>query len=335
MALVLKDRVKVITTTTGTGTYTLGSTKTGFLSFSVIGDGNTTYYTVENGADWEVGIGTFTASGTTLSRDAILASSNSNAAVNWGAGNKDVFIAYPTERAVYVDGSSVFAANSAKLAVPNGGTGVTSLTANNVLLGNGTGAVQFVAPGTSGNVLVSNGTTWTSGTPTIGLDSGTRAIFAQTSAPTGWTKDTVNYDNHALKVTTGTVTTGGSADFTSAFTSQTPSGTVSVSGSISNTTISLSEFPNNSDLLNFHSNVSNTNVYFTSNGNFLSDGTLNGGYRNGGNLLSGIGSSNPVQMQIGGGGGSHGHSFSGSGSFSGNAINLAVKYLDVITATKD
>ena len=335
MALVLKDRVKVITATTGTGTYTLGANKTGFSDFGVIGNGNTTYYTVENGTDWEVGIGTYTVSGTTLSRDVILASSNSNAAVNWGAGNKDVFVSYPTERAVYVDGTSVFAANSAKLPVANGGTGQTSLTANNVILGNGTSAVQFVAPGTSGNALVSNGTTWISGTPTIGLPSSTRAVFAQTTAPTGWTKDTVNYNNHALRITTGTVGSGGTVDFTSAFTSQTPSGSVSVSGSISATTLSLSEFPNNSDLLNFHSNVSNTNVYFTSNGNFLSDGTLNGSYRNGGNLLSGIGSSNPVQMQIGGGSGSHTHSFSGSGSFSGNAINLAVRYLDVITATKD
>lgn len=103
MALVLKDRVKETTTTTGTGTLTLAGAATGFQSFSVIGDGNTTYYTVTDGTDWEVGIGTYTSSGTTLSRDTILESSNSGSAVNWGAGTKDVFVTYPAERAVATD----------------------------------------------------------------------------------------------------------------------------------------------------------------------------------------------------------------------------------------
>jgi hypothetical protein len=100
MALVLKDRVKETTTTTGTGTYTLAGVSTGFQSFSVIGDGNTTYYAVSNNIDWEVGIGTYTASGTTLSRDTILESSNSNNAVNWGAGTKDIFVTLPAEKAI-------------------------------------------------------------------------------------------------------------------------------------------------------------------------------------------------------------------------------------------
>lgn len=100
--LTLADRVKVTTTTTGTGTYTLGSASTGYQDFSVVGDGNTTYYTVTDNTDWEVGIGTYTASGTTLSRDTILSSSNSNSAVNWGAGSKEVFVTYPAEKAVPV-----------------------------------------------------------------------------------------------------------------------------------------------------------------------------------------------------------------------------------------
>ena len=100
MPLVVKDRVKETTTTTGTGTYTLAGASTGFQSFSVIGNGNTTYYAVTDNVNWEVGIGTYTSSGTTLSRDSVLASSNGGNAVNWGAGTKDIFVTYPAERSI-------------------------------------------------------------------------------------------------------------------------------------------------------------------------------------------------------------------------------------------
>ena len=104
MALVVKDRVREITSTTGTGTVTLGGAATGFQSFSVIGNGNTTFYTIQlaNTNEWEVGIGTYTSSGTTLSRDTILESSNSGSAVNFSAGSKDVFVTYPAEKAIYL-----------------------------------------------------------------------------------------------------------------------------------------------------------------------------------------------------------------------------------------
>jgi hypothetical protein len=102
MPLVVKDRVKVTTATTGTGTLTLGAALAGFQSFSVIGDGNTTYYTIVDlvAGTWEVGIGTYTASGTTLARTVVLESSNSGSLVNFGSGDKDVFVTYPAERAV-------------------------------------------------------------------------------------------------------------------------------------------------------------------------------------------------------------------------------------------
>jgi hypothetical protein len=104
MALVVKDRVRETTTTTGTGTITLGGAATGFQSFSVIGDSNTTFYTIQlaNTNEWEVGVGTYTSSGTTLSRDTILESSNSGSAVNFSAGSKDVFVTYPAEKAIYL-----------------------------------------------------------------------------------------------------------------------------------------------------------------------------------------------------------------------------------------
>jgi hypothetical protein len=123
MALVLKDRVKETTTTTSTGTYTLSGAVVGYQSFSVVGDGNTTYYAVTDNIDWEVGIGTYTASGTTLSRDTILESSNSGNAVNWGAGSKDIFVTYPAERSMYVDGTTITPATTATLEAANGGTG--------------------------------------------------------------------------------------------------------------------------------------------------------------------------------------------------------------------
>jgi hypothetical protein len=119
MALVVKDRVKSSTTTTGTGTITLGAAAIGFQAFSVIGDGNTTYYTITDTVNgtWEVGIGTYTASGTTLSRDTVLESSSSGSLVSFAAGTKDVFVAYPAERAViggmgYVENSATISQSS-------------------------------------------------------------------------------------------------------------------------------------------------------------------------------------------------------------------------------
>jgi len=137
MALVVKDRVRETTTTTGTGTITLAGAVAGFQSFSAIGNANTTYYTINlpGANEWEVGIGTYTASGTTLSRDTILASSNGGSAVNFSAGTKDVFCTYPAGRSVYYD-----TATNVSIA----GTLTTSLDASiyGVTVGRGAGAVS-------------------------------------------------------------------------------------------------------------------------------------------------------------------------------------------------
>ena len=106
MALVIKDRVKETTTTTGTGTYTLAGAVTGFETFtSNLSNSDTTYYACTDNTDFEVGIGTFTTSGTTLARTSILASSNSNSAVNWSSGTRTIFMTYPADKAVFEDAS--------------------------------------------------------------------------------------------------------------------------------------------------------------------------------------------------------------------------------------
>lgn len=129
MAFVVADRVKETTTTAGTGTITLAGAATGFQSFSVIGNGNTTFYTIagQGTSEWEVGIGTYTSSGTTLSRDTVLSSSSGGTKVSFSAGTKDVFVTYPAGRAVLQNdvSSVVISANTTSdaLRVTQTGTG--------------------------------------------------------------------------------------------------------------------------------------------------------------------------------------------------------------------
>jgi hypothetical protein len=112
MALVVADRVKETSTTAGTGTLTLAGASAGFQSFAVIGDGNTTYYTIVDSVanTWEVGIGTYTASGTTLARNTVLSnSSGTTTQINFAANAKDVFVTYPASKSTYEDeGQAVY-----------------------------------------------------------------------------------------------------------------------------------------------------------------------------------------------------------------------------------
>lgn len=197
MALVLKDRVKETTTTTGDGTITLGGAVTGFQTFtSVLSNGDTTYYCITDGTNFEVGEGTFTASGTTLSRDEVLESSNSGNKVDWGAGTKDVFITQPAEKAVYLDFSgNIDAANASNL---------TNLNASNLASGTVPNArldqqLQDVAglAVTNGNFIVGDGSNFvaesagtartslglgSSATADTGISNGNVAVFTSGAA---------------------------------------------------------------------------------------------------------------------------------------------------------
>lgn len=109
MALVLKDRVKETTTVTGTGTATLLGAQTGYQSFSVIGNGNTTFYVIAGTTEWEVGLGTW-ATGNTLARTTVIANSAGTqpSALSFSAGTKDVWVDYTAGRAVSYDGTGTY-----------------------------------------------------------------------------------------------------------------------------------------------------------------------------------------------------------------------------------
>jgi hypothetical protein len=162
MALVVKDRVQETSTTTGTGTFTLAGAVSGFQSFSAIGNGNTTYYAIVGGTEWEVGLGTYTSSGTTLSRDTVLASSTGSK-IDFSAGTKNVFVTYPATESVYQNANNdayapQFAASNG-LNVNNGTigtsytfpTGYNSVEAGDVTL---SGGVTVTVPSTSRWVIV-------------------------------------------------------------------------------------------------------------------------------------------------------------------------------------
>ena len=187
MAFVIADRVQETCAAPGTGTVSLLGAVTGFQTFlSGIGNNNSTYYCIadQGGANWEVGIGTYSSTGSTLTRDTILSSSNGGSATNFSSGTQSVFCTYPSEKSVNLDSSGNVSAlgtissgtwHGTTIGTGYGGTGGTATpTAGTVAYGNGT-AYAFTAAGTSGQVLQSNGSSapsWTDVTPSPAHASG-------------------------------------------------------------------------------------------------------------------------------------------------------------------
>jgi hypothetical protein len=276
------------------------------------------------------------------------ASDAAGARTNLGLGT----IATQNSNAVTITGGSITGITD--ITVADGGTGVSSTTAYGVLAGGttSTGPFQNIGTGTSGQVLVSNGASALPTFQTISVQpfaAGTRLLFQQTTAPTGWTKVTT-FDQAALRIVSGTASSGGTVNFTSAFASQTPSGSVSVSVSAGTLAVSAGTLAVNSGSLSVGSTTLTTAQMPSHTHTAGSDfGAASQG--KGATIVRQIDASGNATSSTGGGG-SHTHSISGSpqlsgspalsgspsvtsASFSGSAINLAVKYVDAIIASKD
>jgi hypothetical protein len=308
---------------------TLLGASAGFQSFAVIGDANTTYYTIaaQTGTEWEVGIGTYTLSGTTLARTTVLSNSAGTqpSALNFSAGAKDVFVTYPSSKSVNLDASG----NATALGTPASfvGTNITGtasgLTAGNVTTNaNLTGDITSSGNATTLATVNSNVGSFTfssitvnakglitaasSGSAPVEFPAATVMLFVQTAAPTGWTKSTA-HDNKALRVITGTVGTGGPSSFTTVFTNQTP--TITTSGlSAGATTLTTPQIPSHSHTMP------------------ASDGKSPG---------PGPGGPGGTTQNTGSTGGGNSHTHTVTGTATSNAITLNVAYVDVIIATKN
>ena len=218
MALVVYDRVQETTATTGTGSVTLGGAVAGYQSFAVVGNGNTTFYCLVNGTQWEVGIGTYSTTGPTLARTTVLSNSNGNTSPITLSGGSQVFVTYPSEKSVNLDSSGNVSAlgtiasgiwQGSTIQTVYGGTGLTTFTAaNNALYSTSSsaltaGTLPVAAGGTGMTTATTNGVFYGNGTSAHGVTgAGTtgQVLAATTSAAPSWS----NISSLAITSVSGT-----------------------------------------------------------------------------------------------------------------------------------
>lgn len=266
MALVYKDRVRVTSTITGLSVVTGMITVSGYRDFSFVGPSDTVPYTIvcADTSEWEVGLGTYAAGA--LTRVAVLTSSNANAPVSFGVGTKDVFCSIPADLTMTTHGGAF------------------------------TGPVTTVS-GASGSQVPQ-----AREVPNLTFPPGTRMLFAQTTAPLGWVKNT-SHNESTLRVVSGSAGSGGTFDFSSIFASR------SLTGSVGGTVLAAWQMP------------SHTHVYTKWAG---TQGTASGSVRYPLVQLS----DTPTDTSSTGGNGAHNHSLVMT------PLSMEVKYLDVIVAVK-
>ena len=205
MALVINDRVKETTTTTGTGALSLGGAVTGFEAFSAgVGNSNTTYYAIshQTADEWEVGLGTLDGDSSDLTRTTVISSSNSDSAVDFAAGTKDVFCTIPASKLVYEDAN-----NDATIGRNLTVTGDLTITGDDLTMNTNTSGAALIGDGTNFNPVAISGdiTIGTTGTAAIGsgviIDADVNASAAIAVSKTAFTAGTgVSLSTNTLNV---------------------------------------------------------------------------------------------------------------------------------------
>lgn len=209
MALILADRVQQTGTANTTVSFTLSGTVTGYQAFTAIGNTNTTFYAaVDTAGNWEVGLGTYSTTGPTLTRTTIYSSSNTGSAVTF-SGTVNVFTTYPSSRSVNLDASSIanltnptvtnytetpFTANTSTaitLALTNGTVQILTLTGSPTITMptavSGKSFVIMLKTGAGSFTVTWSTVKWPSGTaPTITSTASRQDVFSFFSDGTNW-----------------------------------------------------------------------------------------------------------------------------------------------------
>ena len=265
MALVLNNRVRETTATTGTGAVTFAGAVDGFQTFAAgIGNSNTTYYAISlnTSNEWEVGLGTLNGDSSPLTRTTVLESSNSDSAVDFSAGSKEIFCTLPSEKAIYLDGSDAQVGGFASLAddgspqlganldvvtydivstsnrdidiIPNG-TGDVNLGADTIQVGDNDANATITTQGTGDLILNTNNGTNAGNITLLDGANGNISITPDGTGDVVLAADSVTVGDSGAAATltsngagTLTVTTGGTTDLVLSTNSGTNSGTITI-----------------------------------------------------------------------------------------------------------